>query len=262
MQIPYLNDVLIVLLPALAVVWTFVHHRRVTHGNAPAFRPLRGIVDFQYRTDDAVETGRPIHVATGSNERGAAGASADTIASLLVAQRVAELTAQQGGMTAVTNGDALAHVATRGTVHRTYRQGGVISEYRGHEPHLVAHQSPVAYAMGVAQQRAADLPDAGVIVGTYGSEALLLGAEGLDGRYPQLAGATSLAALPALTLSTDATLVGEELYAAEAYLSDEVAPKARLLTQDALRWTVVALLVVGVVYQLVNTLLSVGLPSL
>ncbi len=246
MQIPYLNEVLAIMFPALAVVWTFVHHRRAMNGRSPAFRPLRGVAALKHRTEDTVETGQPLHVATGSNVPGTVGASAETIASLLIAQRIAEHIARQGGTMSVSSGDAVAHAAVRGTLHHAYKQSSFISEYRGHEPMLVTHQTPVAYAMGVAQQRTTDPPDASVIVGSYGSEALLIGAEGNDGQFPQLAGTTSFAALPALTLSTEATLVGEELYAAEAYISDAAEPKARLLTHDALRWLIVAIIVVGV----------------
>jgi hypothetical protein len=261
MQIPYLNEFLALLLPVIAVVLTFVHHGRAMRGRLPAFRPLRGIAPLMQRTEDMVETGQPIHVATGSNERGTIGASAETIAGLLVAQRIAEHTARQGGMMTVSSGDVAAHTAVRGTVHDAYKQSSFGGEYRGHEPLLVAHQAPSAYAMGVAQQLATEPPDALVMVGTYGSEALLIGGEAAQRRVPQLAGTTSFSALPALTLSTDATLVGEELFAAEAYLTDRAAPKARLLTHDALRWLVILIVVVGVAYQLANSLLALGLPS-
>jgi hypothetical protein len=262
MQVPFLNETLTVLLAVIAAVGTFVHHRRAANGRLPAFRPLRGVASLLRRGEDLVETGRPIHLATGSNERGALGASAETIASLHIAQRIAEYAARQGGTVAISSGDAVAHAAARGTAHRAYKQSNFMTEYRGHEPQLLAHQVPTAYAVGVAQQTASEQSDADVIVGNYGSEALLIAAEGVGRGAPQLAGATSPSALSALTLSADATLVGEELFVAEAYLVHDRAPKARLLTHDMLRWIVILLIVAGMVYQLANSVLALGLPSL
>jgi hypothetical protein len=55
-------------------------------------------------------------------------------------------------------------------------------------------------------------------------------------------------------------MIGEELWAAEAYLSDDAAPKARLLTHDALRWLLIVLLLLGIAWQLFAP--GFGLPSL
>jgi hypothetical protein len=101
-----------------------------------------------------------------------------------------------------------------------------------------------------------------VVVGNYGAEALLISDEGAQRGIPQVAGTTSLPALSVLTLSTGATLVGEELFAAEAYLSDTASPKARLLTLDSLRWFVVLLILVAIVYRLLDATLGLGLPVL
>ena len=104
---------------------------------------------------------------------------------------------------------------------------------------------------------------ASVVAGNYEAEALLISEEGWRRDLPQLAATTSLAALPVLAISADTTLIGEELFAAEAYLSDASMPKSRLLTQDALRWTVLALLLGGLIWQLLAVLQpSLRLPPL
>ena len=61
---------------------------------------------------------------------------------------------------------------------------------------------------------------------------------------PQVGGATATSALPLIYLTSDATLIGEEIYAAEAYLSRSPASQARLLTIDQLR-TVIILAIVA-----------------
>lgn len=262
MRLPYVDDIILLILPALAVIFTWLHHARVTHGRIPHFRPLPGIAALSRRVGEVVESGRPVHIATGASQPGAIGPTAATIASLLIAQRTAEAVTRRGGSAIATTGDVVSLHAVRGTLRQAYRTAGFAADYRSANTQLVAHQAPIPYAVGVARRYGVEPVDMSVVVGDYGSEALLIGVEGAARRIPQLSGATTLSALPALTLSTDATLIGEEMFAAEAYLSPAAAPKARLLTQDALRRALVLLIVIGIIYQVVNVTLGLNLPSL
>ena len=169
---------------------------------------------------------------------------------------------RRGGSVTATTGDIVSLAAVRGTLHQAYRGTAFAADYRGSNVQLVAHQAPIPYAAGVAQRYAVEPMDMGVVVGDYGGEALLIGEEGADQGVPQIAGATTLSALPALALSTDATLIGEELFAMEVYLTADNASKARLLTQDMLRRAIVLLIVAGAMYQVLNMALHLNLPSL
>jgi hypothetical protein len=268
MQLPPFTDfaslvvaTLTLALPIAAALLTVFHHRRIARGRSWVIRPLAGIGGLQERLGSLSEAGRPVHIATGSGQAGAIGPSAATLAGVSIAQRIADLATSQGGQVDVTDGDIAAHLATRGTVRQAYRQSSLALDYRVHAPHLVAHQTPAAYAAGVTHRLALQEIDSNVIAGELGSESLLIAEEGA--RYgPQLSGTTTLAALPGLMLSTDATLIGEELFAADAYLATTPTAKARLLTQDTLRTIVVLLLIAGVVYQVVNLMFRLGLPSL
>ena len=260
--VPLLLSALALLLPALALIFTWLHHARATSGKLPALRPLAGIEALSRRIDEVVESGRPVHIATGGSQPGTIGPTAESIASLLVTQRLAEAVTSRGGSLIITDGDVVTHTAVRGVVRQAYRRTGFAADYSGTAAQLVAHQTPIAYAAGVTRRYATEPVDASAVVGNFGAEALLIGEEGAQRRLPQLSGATTLGALPGLVLSTDATLIGEELFAAEAYLTDAEAPKARLLTQDALRWALVVLIVAGIVYQTANIVLNLGLPSL
>ncbi len=57
-------------------------------------------------------------------------------------------------------------------------------------------------------------------------------------------------------------MIGEELFAAEAYLASSAAAQARLLTQDALRRVIVLLIVLGVIYQILARTPAFNLPAL
>lgn len=253
--------VLTLVLPITAALLTFLHHRRIAHGRHWAVRPLAGIAALQARMSGLSESGRPVHVATGSGQSGTIGPSAATLASVNITQRIAETATAQGGQVTVTDGDIAAHLATRGSVRQAYRQSSLALDYREHAPRLVAHQTPVAYAAGVDQRLGMQESDTNVVIGDLGSEALLI-TEGWANHGPQLSGTTTLTALPGLILSTNATLIGEELFAADAYLAATPTARARLSTQDRIRTIVILLIIIGVIYQMANLMFNLGLPSL
>lgn len=258
-------SVLLLTLLILTILLTVLYLPRARSGRLPQFRALPGIADLRARVGAVAEEGTPLHVATGANQStiGTITPSAESIASLLIAQRVAAETTRRGGRLAATSGDIVAHTALRGTIHEAHRAAGFGDDYDADRVQLVAQNTPVAYAVGVAARYETQPIAASMVAGAYGAEALLITEEGAARNVPQIAAASSLNALPVLQLSADATLIGEELFVAEAYLSDAAAPKARILSVDALRWVVLVLLAAGLIWQLLALFVpTLGLPTL
>jgi hypothetical protein len=93
-------------------------------------------------------------------------------------------------------------------------------------------------------------------MGYFYAEALLLTETGATTGAIQIAGTDAYTQLPFLVTTCDYTLLGEELYAASAYLSREPKLLGSLKGQDAGK----AILIVAI---LLGTLLSsVGVPQL
>lgn len=259
------GSVLELLLVLAVLVLTPVFLLRARAGRLPRFRELPGIVLIRARAASLAESGAALHLATGANQAGGdlLTPTAETLASTLIARRVAQEATGRGGNIVATTGDITAHLALRGAIRAAYRQAGFADEYRGEAVQLAAQNAPAAYAAGVAARYRVESVAASVVAGNYGAESLLITEAGAAQSVPQVAAATSLSALPVLTISADATLIGEELFAAEAYLTDDSRPKARLLTHDALRWLVVTLIAIGVIWQLLAVVLpGLGLPRL
>jgi hypothetical protein len=102
----------------------------------------------------------------------------------------------------------------------------------------------MAYASGMTTLYGRQKLEASQLIGSFGQEVLLASENGAQQGVPQVGGATTTTALPLLYLTTDATLIGEEIYAAEAYLSRSPAPRARLMTIDTLRTVIILAIVV------------------
>jgi hypothetical protein len=90
------------------------------------------------------------------------------------------------------------------------------------------------------------------MIGSFGQEFLLAGEDGMQRGVAQVVGTANSTALPLVYLTTENVLIGEELYAAEAYLARSPGPAGRLLTQDTLRTVVIATIVLLLLYTIVG----------
>jgi hypothetical protein len=108
---------------------------------------------------------------------------------------------------------------------------------------LIAPQ-PAAYAAGVMNILDSDEVDGTVLVGKFGDEYLLMGETAARHRMAHIGGASDPNTLPFIYASAQETLLGEEIYAAGAYLKHIPAHVGSLVAQDTMRW-VVALVMLG-----------------
>ncbi|RRR76992.1 MAG: hypothetical protein EI684_02115 [Candidatus Viridilinea halotolerans] len=246
------------------VLLAWWHHARAEAGKVPQRRPLPAFDTLRRALGRGAETGRATHVSPGASMLGAADGSrattAELLAGLLVAERVATEAALNGAPILVSSGDAVAHLALRGGVRQAYHAAGHAQDYDPARIQLLAHNDELAYATGVAAIYAREPLEASALLGGFNQEFLLLGEEGAQRNLPQIVGTTSSLALPLMVLTSPSTLIGEEIYAAEAYIAPSNSAQARLLTQDTLRTVVILLLIAGFGYSLIQPLL--GLPPL
>jgi hypothetical protein len=198
------------------------------------------------------ETGRAIHISPGSGTIGSRETAAETIVGLLAIDRVASEAALKGAPIVTSSNDAVAHLALRGILRQAYKRAGQAQDYDPANIQLLAHQDAMAYAVSVMGLHNRRRLEASQFLGSFGHEFLLFGEDNAQRELPQLVGTTSTSGLPLMILSTPDTLIGEEVFAAEAYLSNDTVPQARLMTQDGLRTAIIVLIVLGIIYT--NTL--------
>ena len=90
-----------------------------------------------------------------------------------------------------------------------------------------------------------DRPAAHIMMGYFYAESLLLAETGSTTGAIQIAGTDAFTQLPFFITTCDYTLLGEELYAASAYLSGEPRMLGSLKGQDAGKALILAALVLG-----------------
>lgn len=262
---PLPAEATILLLITLAVVvLTLLHQSSARRGRVGWVRPLPGLDALRGALRRGAETGSALHISPGAGLIGAGEGNrantAEMIAGLLTAERVSGEAAFNGASVLVSSADAVAHLSLRGAVRQAYQTAGQTQDYDPARVQLLAQSDDLAYAAGVTALYARQRLEASVLIGSFGQEFLLIGEDGAQRDIPQVAGTASSLALPLMLLTTPSTLIGEEIFAAESYLTPDRGARARLLTQDWLRTAAILLLVGGFVYSLAQP--TLGLPPL
>jgi hypothetical protein len=125
-----------------------------------------------------------------------------------------------------------------------YRAAGAEEQYRFTTGRLTG-LTPFSYAAGAVPAIHDENVSVNIILGDLGPEAGLL-AEASDRENTSLIAASdNLSAQSIFYASSQEPLIGEELFAAGAYVGAGASHEASLNVQDVLRWLIILALVVG-----------------
>ena len=227
----------------------FFSYWAIKRGTRPNLRPIPGYDALKRLLAQSAEAGRPVHLSLGTGGIGDA-STADTMAGLTVLEYLADRAAISATPPIVTTANPTALPVAQDLLRRAYSRHGYPEEYDPARARLVATNPTLtpggenlAYGAGAMRLIARHGLIANVMIGRFGDEYLLLGETGAQRGVKQIGGTSSERVLPFVRATVDHPLIGEEIYAGGAYLSDKPAHLASLLAQDVTRW----LLVVGII---------------
>lgn len=202
-------------------------------------RRLPGLDALDEAVGRSTEMGRPVHFTTGTG-----GLVADTFAAFAVLEYVSRKTAQYGCTLIVSNAQPLIHPITENIVKASYYKEGKPESFR---PGNVRYHSDSmqAYVTGVWGIMEREKVAANIMMGYFFAESLLLSEGGARVGAFQVAGTASTPQLPFFVAACDQTLIGEELFAAGAYLTEDPARIGALMAQDAAKVAAIAVILTG-----------------
>jgi len=180
---------------------------------------IRKIAGLQ-AVDDAVgratEMGKPILYSLGL------GFVEDiaTIASLNILSEVAKKCAKYDTQLICPNNRPIVYTVAREIVKEAYTEVGRPDAFDPDSVYFLT-DSQFAYAAGVSGIMVREKPATNFFIGYFYAESLILAETGASTGAIQIAGTDSLSQLPFFITACDYTLIGEELYAASAYISRE-----------------------------------------
>ena len=203
----------------------FVQHAR--KGKQLYVRPLAGIEAVDDAIGRATEMGKPILYVLGL------GAASDiaTIASFTILSRVAKRVAEYQTSLIVPTYDPIVMSIAQEVVKSSYMDAGRPDDYNEDMVYFVT-QSQFAYVAAVNGVMLRQLPATNVYMGKFYAESLILAETGALAGSIQIAGTDEIAQIPFFVVACDYTLIGEELYAASAYLGGEPILLGSLKAQD------------------------------
>ncbi len=169
-----------------------------------------------------------------------------TIASMPILGRIARRTAEYGTQLDVPNIDPLTMATAREVVREAYLGAGRPDAYTDDMVHFVTSDQ-FAYTAALQGLFAREKPAASFLIGPFFAESLILAEAGHAAGAIQVAGTAYPSQLPFFVVACDYTLIGEELFAASAYLSKEPVMLGSIKGQDLAKLLLVAATVAGVI---------------
>lgn len=222
----------------LLLVLTFLRRK-----SPPVFRDVAAFTRLRRAAGLAVEEGTRLHVSIGSGAlttpRGAASLSA-----LALLRQLGEQTSISDRPLVATSGDPVLAVLSQDTLQTAYQSAGV-EEYFEPSSGRLAGLTPFSYAAGAMTVSRQEQVSTDVVMGDFGPEVGLLAEASERENSLLIAAAYEPAAQSILFASAADPLVGEELFAAPAYLGKDPAQRASLHTEDILRWLIILALLIA-----------------
>jgi hypothetical protein len=191
----------------------------------------------------AVENGTRLHISLGrGNLFTARGGSA--FAGLAMLRRLTERTSVSDRPPIVTSGDAPLTILSQDTLQSGYRAVGAEEQYRFSTGRLTG-LSPFSYAAGTMPIIRDENVSTNIFIGDFGNEAALLTEEADRENTNLIAASDNLSAQAIFYASSEDPLIGEELFAAGAYVGAGASHEASLNVQDILRWLIILAIIIG-----------------
>lgn len=222
---------------------TLIFISQAKKGKALYVRPLAGIGAVDEAIGRATEMGRPILFVLGL------GTAADiaTIAGFTILSRVAKRTAEYKTKIIVPCHDAIMMAVAQETVRAAYMDAGRPDAYDEKNVFFLTSMQ-FAYVAGVNGIMLRERTATNFYMGMFYAESLILAETGSIAGSIQISGTDQMSQLPFFVAATDYTLIGEELYAASAYLGREPLLLGALKAQDWAKGILLICLVLGAIF--------------
>jgi len=213
-------------------------------GKVPFVRRIPGIDAIEEAIGRATEMGRPVLYVPGILDID----EIQTVAGLVILESVAKLTARYETPIIVPVTYPIPFTIAEEMVKSGYLHAG---RPEAHDPNSVRFVSPeqFAYTAAVGGIMMRDKPAAHIFMGAFYAESLLLAETGFSTGAIQVAGTANVHQLPFFVVACDYTLIGEELFAASAYLSKEPKLVGALKGADLMKVAVIAVVVAGCILE-------------
>ena len=248
-----LNNLILALSFGGIVFYAISHAKR----NAIFLRRSPGLDAVDEAIGRSTELGKPILYLTGAHDM----SDPSTIAAAVILGRVAKRTAAYETELMVPHRDPITMAVCHEITKQAYLEAGKPDLFK-EDSNFFITSDQFSYTAAVDGIMLRKKPAANFFMGSYFAESLLLTETGASTGAIQIAGTDSDHQLPFFVTTCDYTLIGEELYAASAYLSKEPVQIGTLRGQDIGKAVILSTIVIGTLLATIGVVTGAQWPSL
>jgi hypothetical protein len=201
----------------------------------------------------AAEMGKSVFYTTGVGGLSISNASQgpQTLASISIMEYAARMSAKNGVRLDLFTPIPDALPLMEETLRNAYELEGSTVDFNADMIHFVPEYDPyVAGCLGYLQR---ERPASTLLIGSFASEAVILGEAGNTIGALQIGGTAQTGQIPFLVATCDYVLISEELYAASASISQNPDILGSLKGEDFVKFGIVAVIIVGVLLALTGS---------
>ncbi|MCS7164776.1 MAG: hypothetical protein RMJ51_00615 [Candidatus Calescibacterium sp.] len=242
---PLLGYSLFFLLFISGVFWYYLYLVRTGRLKSIYIRKIPALNSIEEAVGRSTEMGKPILYVPGIQDID----NIQTLASLSILSYVAQKCAEYETDFIMPVSRSVVMTVAQEVVKESYLRAGRSDLYRSDMVFYLTDDQ-FGYAAGVDGIISREKPGAIFLIGAFYAESLILAETGFSAGAIQIAGTAMITQLPFFIAACDYVLIGEELFAASAYLSKDILDKITLRTQDVSKALVMASIALG---SIVNT---------
>lgn len=233
------------LVAVFMALFAFLHQR-----SPFSFRSIRAFSRIRRAASMVVEDGTRLHISLGSGSvLTQAGASA--LSGLVSLRRLGEITSLSDRPPVATTGSGVLNLLAQDTLRAAHEAVSADQNFHMNNARLTG-LTPLSYAAGVMPTIHDENISNNLMIGNFGPEVGLLIEAADRQNAPVIAASDSLPAQAVLYITTAEPLIGEEIFAAGAYIQAGATHAASLLVQDIMRWVIILALLAGAGLKLVG----------
>ena len=204
--------------------------RKAQRGEDIFLRTIPGLKAVEEAVGRSTEMGKPVLFVPGIQDMD----QVETVAGVIVLGHVSKMTARYVTPLNVPVSRAIVMKAAREACKESYLIEGRPDMFHEDMVHYVTDEQ-FAYAAGVNGIMVREKPAACLYMGKFFAESLILAETGNSIGAIQIAGTASQSQIPFFVTACDYTLIGEEFFAASAYLSQSPELMGGLKGQDMMK---------------------------
>jgi len=234
-------------LVTLILIWVFaLASMSLAKKKLPTFRKLAGLDALPEMVGRAAETNKSVHFTTGGGGTLTDPVLPQLVASMAVLGHVSELCAKYGVRVVYTVYlSEMIAIATE-VMRAGYIKAGKEDAFKAEDQVRYMSGDQFAYASAVQGYAERERPAANIMIGPFYAESQLFAETFFRVGSISLAGTARGVQVPFFAVVCDYLLIGEEIFAAGAYLSKDPTQVGSIRGQDVGKLLALALMILGV----------------